>query len=303
MCRFHLPRRSHSDSLTEPLLNRLDSDQTSGVGLRNRHRGASAAEYEMLLYCRDAQPVRSAPHRLACFGCHVHAYRGVDPRQTHGTAYHCAPQGIVDRLRNFRDEARQREMPSPLSGADAPPLSISPEPRQSLPEGPDRLHAPLTSDRLPTATTDMESMVLEHGFGVTRLNTGTMTLAATLLANFRTIHFPRSEDRSIPTSTTRPDWWAKAKARCADRLAVDTCRQRLRRELVAHDHRRFLDHIEFDPEGGRRLHIFVADDHALSIVAKIAGGQCGAGDPVDFDPEEFVADQLHRLEGFDSDFE
>jgi hypothetical protein len=126
------------------------------------------------------------------------------------------------------------------------------------------------------------------------------TLAATLLANFRTIRFPAFDDRSTPPSTV-PDWFAKAKARCSDRRAVDAYRQRLRRELVAHGHRLFLDHLEPDPEGGWRLHIFVADDHALSIVANFSEGRFGPGDPVDFDPEEFVTDHFNRMERLGSD--
>jgi hypothetical protein len=151
----------------------------------------------------------------------------------------------------------------------------------------------------------MKSIHLEHGFGATRLNTGTMTvhstLAANLLANFRTIRFPASDYRSTPPSTV-PDWFAKAKARCSHRRAVDAYRQRLRRELVAHGHRLFLDHLEPDPEGGWRLHIFVADDNALSTLADISEGRFGPGDPVDFDPEEFVTDHLSGLESLGSEF-
>jgi hypothetical protein len=149
----------------------------------------------------------------------------------------------------------------------------------------------------------MESMVLEHGFGATRLNTGTMTLAATLLANFRTIYFPGSDDRFRPPDATHSDWWEAAKARRGEHLAVDTFRQRLYQELVAHGHRRFLDHLEPDPEGGWRLHIFVADDHALSITANIAEGRLGPGDPVELGPGEFVGDYINRLESLDPDFE
>ena len=149
-------------------------------------------------------------------------------------------------------------------------------------------------------------MVLEHGFGAARLNTGTMTdlptLAATLLANFRTIHFPRSEDRSTPPVPGRPDWFATAKARRAERLAVEAYRRQLRQRL--HDgHHRFLDHLEPDPEGGWRLHIFVEDDGALSLLDGITDQECGPGDPVSFDPEQFVMERLGYLNQSDSDFE
>jgi hypothetical protein len=140
---------------------------------------------------------------------------------------------------------------------------------------------------------------MERQSGATRLNTHIMTadpiLAAALLANFRTIRFPSSENRSTQ-STGHSDWWATAKARRADRLAIDAYRHQLRRQLAQSGHHRFLDHLEPDPaEGGWRLHVFVADDHALSILADI--NACGVGDPVDFDPEEFVA---QRLSGWDS---
>jgi hypothetical protein len=76
------------------------------------------------------------------------------------------------------------------------------------------------------------------------------TLAATLLANFRTVHIPAS-DRAEGQPT---DWWAMAKARRAESRAAYACRDRLRRNLVQHGYHRFLDHLESDPAGGRRLH-------------------------------------------------
>ena len=175
------------------------------------------------------------------------------------------------------------------------------EPSQSLSDRSDSLQASLTLHSLSTPARTIEFIPLVHGFGVTRLNTGTMTLTDTLIANFRTIRFPASDDHSTPPSTTAPAWLATAKARCADRLAVDTYRKRLHLELVAHGYRLFLDHLEPDPAGGWALHIFIADDHALSIVADISEGRFGPGDPVDFDPEEFVTDHLNRMERLGSD--
>ena len=129
------------------------------------------------------------------------------------------------------------------------------KPRQSHPDAPGGFRAPLTPTGFPSGARTIEFMVLEHGFGAARLNTGTMTdlptLAATLLANFRTIHFPRSEDRSTPSASSRPDWFTTAKARRAERLAVEAYRRQLRQRL--HDgHHRFLDHLEPDPrvDGG-----------------------------------------------------
>jgi hypothetical protein len=127
------------------------------------------------------------------------------------------------------------------------------------------------------------------------------TLAATLIANFRTICFPWSEDCSMPAAPSHADWWKTAKARRAERLAVDAHRQRIRRRLVEHGHR-CLDYLESDLAGWR-MHTFVADDDALSCLADISEGPCGPGDPVDFDPEEFVMQRISGLDWMDTDSE
>jgi hypothetical protein len=150
-------------------------------------------------------------------------------------------------------------------------------------------------------------MLLERGFGAARLNTGTMTahstLAATLIANFRTIRFPWSDACSMPPAPSHSDWWRTAKARRAHRLAVDVYRRELRQRLAKNGSHLLLDLLEADPDGGWRLHIFVADDLALSILADISERTCGPGDPVDFDPEEFVMQRIGGLGWMDSDSE
>jgi hypothetical protein len=118
-------------------------------------------------------------------------------------------------------------------------------------------------------------------------------LAASLLANFRTIRFPPTEEY-YPRSPKHWDWWQAAKVRRSDRQAVYNYRQRLRNELITHGHRQFLDHVEPDPDGGWRLHFFVADDGAMSLLDVIAGGRCGSGDPASFNPDEFVQEQLEE---------
>jgi hypothetical protein len=65
--------------------------------------------------------------------------------------------------------------------------------------------------------------------------------------------------------------------------------------LTDHDHP-FLDRLEADPDGGWRLHIFVADASAVALLDTISQGACGPGDPVTLDPEEFIAEQLRRLQ-------
>jgi hypothetical protein len=113
------------------------------------------------------------------------------------------------------------------------------------------------------------------------------SLAAALLANFRTVVIPGQRDNPDPS-----DWWGAVKARRAEKHAVYAYRDHIRDELVRHGHHRFLQHLEPDPEDGWRLHVFVADDLALALLDQITEGQSGTGDPVSFDPEEFVRAQL-----------
>jgi hypothetical protein len=134
--------------------------------------------------------------------------------------------------------------------------------------------------------------------------TDLQTLAATLLANFRTIRVaPALDSRSRPYACAAPAWFQEVKMRRTDRRAAETYRDRVRRELVEHGYHRFFHHLEADPGGGWRVHFFVADEPALSILADISEDQCGPGDPVDFDPKHFVTGYLGRLCGMDPDIE
>ena len=118
--------------------------------------------------------------------------------------------------------------------------------------------------------------------------TDLLTLAAKMLANFRTIRIPSSEDGL----QTHSDFWQAAKARMADRRAAYAYRDELRAAMVEHGHRRFFDHLEPDPEGGWRLHLFFADHAAASLLDEIGEELCLLGDPVALDPEECVRERL-----------
>ena len=121
------------------------------------------------------------------------------------------------------------------------------------------------------------SIHLEQGFEATRLNTGTMTdlatLAAHLLANFRTVRIPASGRQE-----GHADWWTMVKARGAAHRAAYAYRDRLCQELVEHGCRCFLDRME--PAGGWRLHIFPVDDAALALLDRLTEGAFGPGDAV-----------------------
>jgi hypothetical protein len=130
---------------------------------------------------------------------------------------------------------------------------------------------------------------------VARLNTAMITdltaLAAVLLANFRTVRIPAPDGLQRPSD----DWWVTAKALRAEKRAAYACRDRLRRELTDHSHP-LSDCLEADPDGGWRLHIFVADEAAVALLDTITQDACGPGDPVTLDPEEFISEQLRRLQ-------
>ena len=147
----------------------------------------------------------------------------------------------------------------------------------------------------------MQFIVLEQGFEGARLNTGTMsdlqTLARHLLANFRTIRLP-AEALPVQPNLEPTDWWAMAKARRAEKRVLYDLRDRLRRVLNQHHHR-FIDYQEPDPEGGWRFHVFALEEDALALLDGIDGVRCDPGDPVDFDPEEFVIERLRELEWFE----
>jgi hypothetical protein len=147
----------------------------------------------------------------------------------------------------------------------------------------------------------MQFIVLEQGFEGVRLNTDTMsdlqTLARHLLANFRTIRLP-AETPSVQPDSQPPDWWAMAKVRRAEKRMLCDLRDGIRR-VLNQNRDRFIDCQEPDPEGGWRLHIFVLGEDALALVDGIDGRRCEPGDPVDFDPEEFVIERLRELEWFE----
>jgi hypothetical protein len=142
----------------------------------------------------------------------------------------------------------------------------------------------------------------KHTFGavirVARLNTCAMTdietLANSLLANFRTIRLPADALPARPDPETT-DWWAIAKARRDEKRVLYELRDRLRRALNQHRHQ-FIDLVEPDPEGGWRIHIFALDADALVLLDGISDQRCEPGDPVDFDPEEFIIEWLREVD-------
>ena len=113
-------------------------------------------------------------------------------------------------------------------------------------------------------------------------------LAATLLANFRTISIPAKNEEPSPSG----DWWGAVKARRAEKREVYAYRDHIRGQLVRHGHHRFLHHLEPDQDGGWRLHLLFADGSATALLDEVIEVRSGPGDPANFNPEEFVRERL-----------
>jgi hypothetical protein len=148
----------------------------------------------------------------------------------------------------------------------------------------------------------MKSILLGQCLGVVRLNTGRMNelvlLAAAMLANFVTVQFRRN---AAMWGVLDEDLSFGVRIRCLNHalrgelLSVGCYRHGLRLGLVRHGHSQFLDYVEGDPAGGWRIHLFLRDAGAISIIALFTEGDMGPGDPVHFDPRQFVQRRLERL--------
>src|ERR1700692_3112203 len=103
---------------------------------------------------------------------------------------------------------------------------------------------------------NMELILLGQCLGVVRVNTGRMTdlvvLAATMLANFVTVRFPRNAQM---WRMLDEDLSFEVRIRClhhalrGELLNVGCYRHGLRLGLVRHGHHQFLDYVEGVPSG------------------------------------------------------
>jgi hypothetical protein len=122
--------------------------------------------------------------------------------------------------------------------------------------------------------------------------TDLLTLAATLLSNFATIRLPRCERLwTGPVSVPSLDRHCKVLE-----ITLGCNRQYLRQRLLDDGHRAFFDRLEGGGPDGWRLHFFCLDQSAIAVLYDAGLGECGPGDPVTLDPEEFVIRRLRQLE-------
>jgi hypothetical protein len=117
-----------------------------------------------------------------------------------------------------------------------------------------------------------------------------LCLTTNLVANFVTVVIPAPK-------------WAWDRTRIDHDLTLDEIeeyRTRFRRELSRHGEGRCLDCIEIDALGNWRIHFFALNEEVISILGNAAARfpeiACGPGEAAGFDPKEFVASRLDRLE-------
>jgi hypothetical protein len=112
-------------------------------------------------------------------------------------------------------------------------------------------------------------------------------LHETLLANFRTVRISASD----PVEIKRDSMFAAVRACRAARRAVQVVQEEIRRALSERSFHH-LQHLEQDREGRWRLHLFLVDDEALQFLDEITKGAIGPGDPITFDPDQFLRERL-----------
>jgi hypothetical protein len=101
-------------------------------------------------------------------------------------------------------------------------------------------------------------------------------------SDFRTVRVP---GLSSPLPEPTDEWVAVQRRLVGRRIAVEG-RDLLGRFLTEAGYR-FQTYSEEDVDGEWRLHFF-ASKAALAYLEQITGPTCGPGDPIDFDPSDFL---------------
>jgi hypothetical protein len=109
------------------------------------------------------------------------------------------------------------------------------------------------------------------------------TRNGTGFTDFRTVRVP---GLSSPLPAPKDEWAAVERRLVGRRIAVEG-RDLLGRFLAEAGYR-FQTYSEEDVDGEWRVHFF-ASKAALTYLEQIVGPTCGPGDPIDFDPSDFLA--------------
>ena len=123
-------------------------------------------------------------------------------------------------------------------------------------------------------------------------------LIPTLLANFVTVRFPRSEGVWTILEQDLPDdlrFACLGHALRAETLAAGCRRIALREGLRQYGHQQVLDRLEGDPAGTWRLHLFLPAREAIDVLPVLTDGRISPGDPLAFDPEAYVTCSVQRI--------
>jgi hypothetical protein len=182
-------------------------------------------------------------------------------------------------------------------------MPISTKPRHRLRYGPDNLPGTTEPFKVRRRDQNIGNQLLGHGFGGRPVNTVAMTdlttLATALLTNFLTVRFPRYEPvwNVLDDEDLAPDahYRCRGHALRCEELLIRCQRFILRQRLIEAGHHEFLDHVEADPAGGWRIHLFLADGAAIGLMPEITDGMVGPGDPVNFNPRTLIERRLQRL--------
>ena len=168
-------------------------------------------------------------------------------------------------------------------------------PRRSLPDALTVGGRYTEPGMITTAARTIESILLEHGFGVASLNTD-MTQDHSppfsgASTGFISLPFP-----PIPRPISFECSLAPTMAKRAQRLAAKAYWDLLRRLLTSNGQPAFLDRLDHDPEGGWCIHFSAAYPELVVAMHEVAGEENGPGDLSAFDAHDQVKDWLRRIE-------
>ena len=158
---------------------------------------------------------------------------------------------------------------------------------EEAPDSPEALQHSLIRPLHPSRSASPPAILLVQGFGASWLNRRMATKSParnrTGFTDFRTVRVP---GLSSPLPAPKDEWVAMQRRLDGRRIAVEG-RDLLGRFLTEAGYR-FQTYSEEDVDGQWRLHFF-ASKVALTYLEQIAGWTCGPGDPIDFDPSDFLA--------------
>jgi hypothetical protein len=115
------------------------------------------------------------------------------------------------------------------------------------------------------------------------------SLTATLLMNHVTVRFPLLDARRTGSAGNIN------KPRLSNRLTVFLHLLGIRLSLSHAGHHAFLYQLDADEADRWTIHLFLADEDAIPLVASLRNGVVERSQPASFDPREFIEQRLEHL--------